>query len=171
MFKDIGNKIKSVASTVYSINLVITSLVAVGLFVSVFSRLSDDGDGLIGFFFGLFVGGIAFALGFLWSWLSVILLYGYGDLIAKTTDIHRMMAINGMGGSPIAPKTYAPPVTPVAPAPAPVSKYAPPAPAPTATMPSPVAPAPTATLNSPTVPASEPTATMPQPIINPSDYK
>lgn len=84
MFSNIGNKIKGYAKFVAWL----------GIFLSILS-------GIILFFYGLFnienfwyfmlLGPAAAILGCILSWLSVIVFYGFGELIDTTTTINKKM--------------------------------------------------------------------------------
>ena len=75
MFSDIGGKIKSVATTVFW----------VGLLVSIFAGIimMAMGDAMI------LLGLITAVVGGLGSWLGSLFLYGFGELIAKTVQIEK----------------------------------------------------------------------------------
>ena len=95
MFDNIGGKMKSLA-------VVLFVLGAIGSAISGFVMMSIDEDMI---FFGL----LTIIFGVLTSWIGTWMLYGFGELIEKTTEI----AENTRGGAPragyAAPQTYAAP--------------------------------------------------------------
>ncbi len=80
MFKNIGKKIKGLASGICIAGISIS--VIVGIIIMSFSEY-DDGMLLLGI--------IIMALGSLISWISSFCLYGYGELIDKTSEIARKL--------------------------------------------------------------------------------
>lgn len=75
MYENIGGKIKGLAKAVFIIETIITVIAGIIL-------MSMDEDlSLLGFFV-MFVGPLA-------SWLSSLLLYGFGELIDKASEIER----------------------------------------------------------------------------------
>lgn len=86
MFNDIGKKIKKLASTLYKIQIAIYVIAAIVLFVlGVMLLTKPDAFG----FLLILIGIVCAALGPLLAWLSTCILYGYGELIDKTSEIEK----------------------------------------------------------------------------------
>ncbi|MBE5938786.1 MAG: hypothetical protein E7266_00175 [Lachnospiraceae bacterium] len=84
MFDNIGEKIKTLTKTI----------VGIGIFVSIISGVfllaqfcSVDAPG-IGFILFILIAGGGSAI----SWVSSFVIYGYGELISKTTEIERILS-------------------------------------------------------------------------------
>ena len=78
MFNNIGEKIKEVASLIFWLGT-IASVILGG--VAIFSA----GD------FGFVIMFVVLFVGFIISWASSFLLYGYGELIEKTSGIYNIL--------------------------------------------------------------------------------
>lgn len=89
MFDQIGTKIKKVAKICYHIGEISSITIGIILFFMAFINWDDT-------WFLMFVGPAIAALGWLMSWLSVLCIYGFGELIEKTTEIERHMRIGEM---------------------------------------------------------------------------
>lgn len=106
MFEDIGGKIKMIAKilcwigiTVSAIFFVISLLYGISSFFSsfkalryVFSRagggaMSFISRGFITFVGSIIIGALGFIIGSFLSWIGSVRLYGYGELIERTTEI------------------------------------------------------------------------------------
>lgn len=129
MFKNIGRKIKSYAKVVFAIGVILSVISSlVGAF-AVGALLADaSGEVFLGILAGFFLFVVSAFISCLFAYLSVMFIYGYGDLIDNTEyikkyteDMYYRNSINR-------------PATPVAPTPAPAPSPAPapqPAPRPT----------------------------------------
>lgn len=114
MFKNIGKKIKVLAQVFCWIGIGISALAALGMIVSAvgMSRYVNP--------VALILGAIlVLGLGFLISWISSFMLYGFGELIDKTSGIHE--AVNAIcrqnsyaAQHPQAPAASAAPAAPAA---------------------------------------------------------
>ena len=71
MFDNIGEKIKSLATIITIIGIVISIIVSICLFVEK----------------AVLIGLVVLFCGCLFSWLGMFLLYGFGELIIQTTNI------------------------------------------------------------------------------------
>lgn len=79
MFNNIGSKIKTVAKVIACINIVISTVASVIMLA----------NGLVNFdeqWILVFIAPLVFIVGFVMAWLSVILLYGFGELIDATCN-------------------------------------------------------------------------------------
>ena len=84
MYSDTGEKIERLAQTLLVIG-VIASII-LGIFLgSLFGKATDEPA------IGIFAGVIVFTLGCISSYLSDLLLAGYGELIANTAETHRQI--------------------------------------------------------------------------------
>ncbi len=88
MFDNIGGKIKTLAKVVCGIGMVIS--VALGL--RAMERYASS-DAVV---YGL----IIILVGCILSWISVFILYGFGELIEKTSSIERMMRMSQPNANP-----------------------------------------------------------------------
>jgi len=78
MFKDIGKQIKTLTKIIFWVETVGFLLTGVSFFIN---------GGLYGIFLGLGF----FLIGPIVAWVSNMLLYGFGELIDKTTSIERKL--------------------------------------------------------------------------------
>ncbi len=79
MFNNIGKKIKGLAKLVCWIGIIIFAIVGLGVIISGIS-----GDNAV----SAIISGILIIVGgFLVSWIGSFVMYGYGELIDKTSDI------------------------------------------------------------------------------------
>lgn len=86
MFYQIGKKIKTLATVVTVIGIIISVLLGIGLIAadaSAYEQSSDEADLIISILIDL---GIS-TIGCLISWLMSFLLYGYGELIDETSRL------------------------------------------------------------------------------------
>ena len=88
MFDNIGGKIKTLAKVVCGIGMVVS--IAYGL-RTMDRSWSDD---------RILSGVIVMAIGCLISWISVFILYGFGELIEKTSSIERIMRMSQPNANP-----------------------------------------------------------------------
>ncbi len=82
MFEDIGTKIKKVAVVSVWIGIISSLIGAVCMFVTGLSAFED-------FWWMILLSPIIFFCGCVISWLSVIFIYGFGELICDTKNINR----------------------------------------------------------------------------------
>ena len=82
-FGNIGKKIKTLAFVLFVIGILISFVLAIISFLS-FVALEEVGMGLLSAF-------VTLLIGFLSSWLSNLLLYGFGQMIDSTEIIKRKM--------------------------------------------------------------------------------
>ena len=148
MFRNIGKKIKGLASVLFWIQAIVWILAGIGIIifsivgVNFMSRIGLSGG--IGIALGIIVGLLFAGLGFLLAWLSQFILYGFGELIDKTAETEKNTAelkkkLESLSAAPAAPAPAAPayaarPVQPQQPAqpaypPRPAQPTAPAAPA------------------------------------------
>ena len=80
MFDNIGKKIKGVAGFVFILGSVASVVYGLGTMMSLSFFSSSYGSGIL-------LGILIIGVGILLSWLSVLLIYGFGELIEKTTEI------------------------------------------------------------------------------------
>ncbi len=92
MYENIGGKIKGLAKAIFVIGTIISAIVGIGQIIAA-SAVSVG----IGFFSGL----LTVVIGFLGSWVSTWLLYGFGEIIdllsinnARITLLHRAYCAN-----------------------------------------------------------------------------
>lgn len=78
MYNNSGRKIKLMADTMAVIQIVVSLLLAIGIFVLLYRQ-----SGGVAFFIAL----IVFAIGAVIAWVSNLLLGGFGDLIEETNRI------------------------------------------------------------------------------------
>ena len=78
MYENTGRKIKHFANTLMTISCILTLVIAIGVFVI----MAGASEGGLGFFLAL----IICAIGFLISWLTFLLLAGFGELIEETRN-------------------------------------------------------------------------------------
>lgn len=81
MFTNIGGKIKALAMVQCWIGIFASVICGIGMMCS-----GDDVAGILGFFI-LILGGFA-------SWIGSFLLYGFGELIEKTSNVEAMMGMS-----------------------------------------------------------------------------
>lgn len=108
MFKNVGKVIKAIAKVVFAIDLlaVLTSAIVV------FATAIDEGEGGLGFL--LFI--LILGLGFIISYLSVMMLYAFGSIVDDVKSIKENLCGTAPGyTAPTPAPTY------TAPAPAPAS--------------------------------------------------
>ena len=84
MFEDVGKKIKGLATVIFIINAIIFTII--GFIVM--------GFGIEDSLLWILIGFLIIGVGLFISWLSIILLYGYGELIDKTSDIYDILYDN-----------------------------------------------------------------------------
>ena len=87
MFNDIGKKIKRLASTLCKVQIAIYVIAAI-VFFALGSISFVDGNEDFGPIFILVAVALAI-VGPIIAWLSTIILYGYGELIDKTSEIEK----------------------------------------------------------------------------------
>ena len=87
MFSNIGGKIKLLAKICTCIGMVGWALLAISTWIMMIVA-----NGALGFFLGLILGAIVFALGVLISWLSSLTLYAVGQLVDNTD---RLVVLQG----------------------------------------------------------------------------
>lgn len=87
LFDEIGKKIKSLAKVVFVLE-VIASVILGLVLISVGSHMRYDGEGMT--IFGL----VLLLLGWLIAWVSSFFVYGFGELIDKTSEIARNTSSN-----------------------------------------------------------------------------
>ena len=90
MFNNIGKKIKTVAQLVTYIG--ITLFIIIGIVVAAFGLENDDPLGIVWCIIIILIGGLI-------SWLMSFILYGFGELIDKTTDIAKAVCGNNYNAS------------------------------------------------------------------------
>lgn len=88
MFNNIGEKIKGLATAIFIIGVVLYGLVGIGMLIGGLFMLADGSDAGLAM---IFMAIPTFGIGFLLSWLSVLVLYGFGDLVAKVSDIEKRL--------------------------------------------------------------------------------
>ncbi len=89
MFDNVGEKIQKIAKIIYYLGVV--GSVVVGFIAFVCACLTED-DTII--FLGLLAAGVIIGVGILMSYLSVIVLYAFGDLVENTYIIANNSAIS-----------------------------------------------------------------------------
>ncbi len=83
MFDDIGNKIKTLAKVVCALGMIGSIIGGIVICLEAVNRHSDSSFAL----------GVLVALvGCILSWISVFVLYGFGELVDKTSSIERMLS-------------------------------------------------------------------------------
>jgi hypothetical protein len=85
MFENSGQKIKSLAKILFAVGV----LVAVIIGIILFCLFIDNG------ILAFLSAAASIGLGVLFSWLSVILLYCYGDMVQNVTDIKNQLCVAG----------------------------------------------------------------------------
>ncbi len=83
MFDNIGKKIKGLAKVFCVLGIIFSVIYGGWIMIKGFNSPGDD---------LFFKGVLILVAGCLSSWLSVFLLYGFGELIDKTSSIEKMMA-------------------------------------------------------------------------------
>ncbi len=89
MYKNIGGKIKNVAEIITTIGCFAS--VVLGILVMVLG----DGNGAM-----IFTGLVVMAIGCFGSWLSTLLLYGYGQMIENSDKLVMLYAAETKDGEP-----------------------------------------------------------------------
>ena len=93
MFRNIGKKIKGLASVLFWIQAVLYILTGIGIII--FSIIGGDMlsqlgiRGGIAIVLGIIAGLLIAGLGILFAWLGQFLLYGFGELVDKTADVEK----------------------------------------------------------------------------------
>ena len=117
MFRNIGKKIKGLASVLFWIQAILYILTGIGIIIfsivggNYMSRLGISGG--IRIALGIIVGLLFAGLGFLLAWLSQFILYGFGELIDKTAETEKNTAelkkkLESLSAAPAAPAHAAP---------------------------------------------------------------
>ena len=92
MFKNIGSKIKGLATFLFWLVAVASIIAGIGIIIFGFANSNGDSSASI----GSLVAGIGVAIGgFLFAWLQNFLLYGYGELIDSNQKILRILEQGG----------------------------------------------------------------------------
>lgn len=84
MFNEIGNKIKKLAKIIFAIEIIAS--IFIGLILLIVGDTQSNGEGL------MIAGFSILFLGWLAAWISSLFMYGFGELIDKTTEIARNTA-------------------------------------------------------------------------------
>jgi len=92
MFDNIGKKLKNSAVTIAWVGIIVSILTGIGL-IGVGADMRHGGDAFIALGIG------AIVIGSLISWVSSFFMYGFGELIEKTTEIAQNTSKKGSGGS------------------------------------------------------------------------
>ena len=87
MFNEIGNKLKILASVVLLLGIFVSVIIGIVL-ISTGSNMYYGGEGLTT------IGVIILCLGWLPSYIGSLFVYGFGELIDKTTEIARNTGSN-----------------------------------------------------------------------------
>ena len=91
MFDNIGRKIKGLSNMLFWVGAIASTIIGLVIMGSLANRSRGSEQGAI-----IFVGILLIAVGIFVSWLSSILLYGYGELIDSNQKIlHEMRALKG----------------------------------------------------------------------------
>ncbi len=85
MYNNIGSKIKGFASTLTVIGMILSCISGLVCFIGMVSRDSDMA------ILGLIAGAFVSVIGCLIVWLANMLLYGFGELVDKTSENNRKM--------------------------------------------------------------------------------
>ena len=114
IFDNIGGKIKAVAKVFFWIGTVISILFAVSFFLG-YAQLKDySSSAATG---ELITGILVLVLGPLATWLSVIMMYGFGQLVENSDVLTQMPSGRYYPpAAPVTPPAKPAPVTPAAPA-------------------------------------------------------
>ena len=92
MFKNIGRKIKGLAAVICWIGIVISVIGGIVLVIAAFSSFKWDSKGAgFGMVLVILAGMLTAGIGILFSWLGSFMLYGYGELIDRTTRIEEKL--------------------------------------------------------------------------------
>ena len=94
MFDNIGKKIKTLAATIALVGIIvsiITGVIILGIGADM--GFGVGGEGLVG------LGIMIIIIGSLISWVSSFVLYGFGELIEKTTEIAQNTVKKGSTGT------------------------------------------------------------------------
>lgn len=84
MFNNIGRKIKGVAKVFFGIDVALSVILGIVVMIICMSAARYNGEmAAIGFLLFIIITG----LGILFAWLGTIILYGYGELISKTSEL------------------------------------------------------------------------------------
>lgn len=84
MFTNIGRKIKGLAKVLFGITIAIFVLSGISVMITCMSASRYAGE-MAGIGFLLFI--IITGLGILFAWIATMKLYGYGELISKTSEL------------------------------------------------------------------------------------
>mgnify|MGYP007120306613 CR=1 FL=1 len=92
MFNNIGKKIKTLATVITILGISVSVIFGVAVIAGYMSYFR-------GFSTGVASGLIVMVVGSLASWISSFLLYGFGELIEKTSEIASMMKAEKKGAN------------------------------------------------------------------------
>lgn len=90
MFDDIGKKIKGLSNVLFWVGTVASTILGIAVMGFLSSRLRGSEQGI-----AIFVGILLIAVAIFISWISSILLYGYGELIDSNQRILHEMGTLG----------------------------------------------------------------------------
>ena len=80
MFENVGQKIKDLAKICYTIGVLISVFIGIWACIVLYNLLED-------IVLALFSAGLVVGVGIFFSWLSILLLYAFGDLVLNTSKI------------------------------------------------------------------------------------
>ena len=93
MYKNIGKKIKGLVKVLLTISIIFIAIAAIAGIIALIAGINDSGMGagvailcIIGI---LLVAGIWILI----TWISTWILYGYGEIIDKVSDIEKKMPV------------------------------------------------------------------------------
>ena len=112
MFRNIGKKIKGLASVLFWIQAVLYILTGIGVIIFAIAG-GGKSFGMSGGIFivlGVIAGLLIAGLGILFAWIGQFMLYGFGELIDKTAENEKNTAelLKKMESKPAAPAYAAP---------------------------------------------------------------
>ncbi|MBR0135785.1 MAG: hypothetical protein IJM18_06265 [Clostridia bacterium] len=89
MYKNIGKKIKGLVKVLLTISIIFIAIAAIAGIIAVFASGIDAGPAILAAIGILLVAGIWILI----TWISTWMLYGYGEIIDKVTDIEKKMPV------------------------------------------------------------------------------
>ncbi len=92
MFENVGSKIKKIAKLLFAIGVVLSVLLFIIMLILAIPSI-DYGDGALGIIL-LLIGIFSLIIGPIISWLSVLLLYAFGEMVEKTVSIENSVCDN-----------------------------------------------------------------------------
>ncbi len=87
MFENVGKRIKEIAKLLFAIGVVLSVLLFIVMLILAIPNF-DYGDEALGVVF-LLIGIFSIIIGPVISWLSVLLLYAFGELVQKTCNLEK----------------------------------------------------------------------------------